>query len=161
MNALISETLALTRARIDINQVSLEVELGSKLDFVVVDRIQLEQVLLNLVGNALDAMKERTDRPRALSIQWWRTAEDVRIAVRDTGPGLPSGLEDRIFSAFYTTKSDGIGMGLTISRSIIQAHGGQLLAESRADGGATFTVVLPLVSGATSEDAAMAMSAGS
>jgi len=161
VNALISETLALMRARIDVNHVSLELDLGANLDPVVVDRIQLEQVLLNLVGNALDAMHECSDRPRVLSIRSWRTTQDMCIAVRDTGKGLPDGLEDRIFSAFYTTKSDGIGMGLTISRSIIQAHGGQLLAESNADRGATFTIVLPGVTKATSGDAAMAMSAGS
>ena len=109
VNALISETLALTRARIDINQVSLEVELGSKLDFVVVDRIQLEQVLLNLVGNALDADEGAPDRPRALSIQWWRTAEDVRTPSATRGPGYP--VDWRIASSARSTRPNPMGLG--------------------------------------------------
>jgi len=144
VNALISETLALTRARLDVNHVALLVELGSGLDAVWGDHVQIEQVLLNLVANAVDAMQDNVDRPRLLTIRTWCTTDDAYVAVCDTGRGLPSGSEERIFSAFYTTKPDGIGMGLAISHSIVQAHGGRLLAESNPAGGTMFTIVLPL-----------------
>src|SRR4029453_253033 len=108
------------------------------------DRVQLQQVILNLVRNASDAMSTIEDRPRELVIRTAKEEGDrVRLSVKDDGIGIQSQAEDRLFQAFHTTKSDGMGIGLSISRSIIAAHQGRLWAEPNAGPGATFSFSIP------------------
>jgi signal transduction histidine kinase len=109
------------------------------------DRIQLQQVLMNLAMNGMEAMQPVTDRPRELVI---RSGQDethqALLTVTDCGVGIPAGNADRLFDAFFTTKSSGIGMGLSICRSIIEAHGGKLWAGESAPHGAVFQFTLPV-----------------
>jgi C4-dicarboxylate-specific signal transduction histidine kinase len=126
INEVIQEVLALARSGLSENQVLLEPRLTKALPLVLGDRVQLQQVLLNLIMNAIEAMTAVTDRPRVL---WVRSevdeSGDVLVAVRDSGTGLD--LEgDRVFTPFFTTKENGMGMGLPISRSLVESHGGRL-----------------------------------
>ena len=110
------------------------------------DRVQLQQVMLNLILNAADAMKEIYDRPRNLLLATAREAVDrVRLSVRDSGIGLDPRTVDRLFEAFYTTKTHGMGVGLSISRSIIESHEGRLWATANDGPGATFSFSVPCV----------------
>jgi signal transduction histidine kinase len=139
----IQEILALARSSLD--GVALETQLEPELPRVQGDRVQLQQVLLNLVVNASDAMKSVSDRPKTLRIEAERNAAgNLEVAVRDSGTGLPPDLLERVFSTFFTTKSEGLGMGLAICRSIMEQHGGRLWAESNPDFGATFRFTLPV-----------------
>ena len=126
------------------HQVAVRTELSAGLPQVSADRVQLQQVLLNLTMNALDAMKGITARRRELLIRSHaESSAGVCVAVQDTGIGLdPQGME-RLFQVFYTTKPSGMGLGLAISRTIIEAHGGRLWAAPNSVGGATFQFTLP------------------
>jgi len=111
---------------------------------VLGDRVQLQQVLLNLLMNGIDAMSSVMERPRQLLIRaTWAGREGVLVAVQDSGIGLDPHTLERIFDAFYTTKPTGMGMGLSISRTIIKAHGGRLWAERNPGPGATLQFTLP------------------
>lgn len=143
LNAAIVEVLALTRDRAERSGESVRTELADAPLIVMGDRVQLQQVLMNLVVNGLDAMSGVTGPDRALLIQSWREQEFVHVAVRDAGPGFEPDEIDRIFDPFYTTKSDGLGIGLAISRSIVRAHGGTLEACRNPGGGATFEFTVP------------------
>jgi signal transduction histidine kinase len=121
----------------------LRLELASGLPLVHVDRIQLQQVIINLVMNGMEAMAPVTDRPRELKILSQREADAVLVAVRDSGVGIDPEHVDRLFNAFFTTKPGGMGMGLSICRSIIEAHGGKLWAFRNTGAGATFQFTLP------------------
>jgi signal transduction histidine kinase len=122
----------------------LELDLADRLPSVAGDRVQLQQVLLNLVVNAIEAMGAIHDRPRALTIVSRPDGPDaITVEVRDSGTGLGAERADRLFEAFYTTKSEGIGIGLSISRSIVEAHGGRLSAAPNSPHGAVFRVWLP------------------
>jgi signal transduction histidine kinase len=115
---------------------------------ILADRIQLQQVLLNLIMNAIEAMSTVCAGPRALWVSSERGAsKEVVITVRDSGPGFAPGDLDRLFDAFYTTKPDGLGMGLAISRSIVESHGGRLWATANVPTGAGFQFTLPMGSG--------------
>jgi len=116
------------------------------------DRVQLQQVILNLVMNGIESMKDVIDRPRELVIRS-RPVESgqVLLAVEDRGVGLDDQSMERVFEAFYTTKPEGMGMGLSISRSIVEAHGGRLWAAANNDYGATFQLTLPIESPALVE----------
>jgi signal transduction histidine kinase len=107
------------------------------------DRVQLQQVVLNLILNAVEAMGSVEAGARALSISTEQDHTSVIVAVRDSGPGIAPDHFDRVFEAFYTTKSSGVGMGLSICRSIIDAHGGRLWAEANEPRGAVFKFTLP------------------
>ncbi|PYN59469.1 MAG: hypothetical protein DMD90_29265 [Candidatus Rokuibacteriota bacterium] len=123
-------------------------DLASKLPPVLGDRIQLQQVLLNLVMNAVEAMGTVTGRPRRLIIRSEPDDDDhVSVAVQDTGIGIAANHLDHVFSAFFTTKPGGMGMGLSISRSIIEAHGGQLWTTPNRPHGAVFHFALPVAKG--------------
>jgi len=112
------------------------------------DRIQIQQVLLNLLINALEALSGVGDGPREVVVQSApEAASGVRVTVGDSGPGLDPQSLDRLFDAFYTTKPQGLGLGLAISRSIIEAHGGRLWASANNDHGATFQFTLPTAEG--------------
>jgi C4-dicarboxylate-specific signal transduction histidine kinase len=131
LNHVIEETCALAAAQATRNDVMIRSDLAPDLSAVIADRIQLQQVLLNLVSNGIEAMSNVLDRPRELTIRS-RKQEDcqVSIAVEDTGIGVNAETMARLFEPFFTTRAHGIGMGLAISRSIIEAHGGRLWAES-------------------------------
>jgi C4-dicarboxylate-specific signal transduction histidine kinase len=143
INETILEVIALARSEVQGNRIALKTKLSGELPVVLGDRIQLQQVILNLIINAIEAMSGAGD-PRELEVGTGKDeAQGVRVAVRDSGPGLdPDGL-DHLFTAFYTTKPQGMGMGLAISRSIIEAHGGRLWASANPQRGATFQFTLP------------------
>jgi two-component system sensor kinase FixL len=108
--------------------------------------VQLQQVLLNLTRNAVDAMRGGRRYPKELTIATARSGDGrVEIRVSDRGPGVAASLEDAIFHPFFTTKPEGLGVGLAISRSIVEAHGGELRHELRDGGGSTFVVSLPVI----------------
>jgi two-component system sensor kinase FixL len=109
------------------------------------DKVQLQQVMLNLLLNAFDAIRDRAETDREVKVRGQRQdAHLVRVGVRDRGSGLAADKLEQIFQPFYTTKRDGLGMGLSISRSIIEAHGGRLWAENNPDRGATFYFTVPV-----------------
>jgi C4-dicarboxylate-specific signal transduction histidine kinase len=146
VNALIQETVALVRGEVNGNQAALRTDLAPDLPAVLGDRVQLQQVLLNLLINGLEAMHGITDRLRELVIRS-RQQDDpdgVFVAARDCGIGLDPQNLDRVFDAFFTTKSQGTGMGLSICRSIIMAHGGRLWATPNTDHGVTFHFTVPI-----------------
>ncbi len=139
-----AEVIAMVQAEIRAHQVSVHSTVAPGVPAVAADRVQLQQVLLNLVLNAIEAMSVGTDAQRVLRLQAETYGpHDVLVGVEDSGVGLKPGDGDRIFDAFFTTKKDGMGMGLTISRSIIEAHGGRLWATPNPVQGATFQFVLP------------------
>ncbi len=145
VNETILEAIALARSEVHSNGVSLRTRLGDDLPLVLGDRIQLQQVILNLMINAIEAMNEVSDAPRELFITSAKDdSQSVLVAVRDSGPGLQPGSLDRLFHAFYTTKPQGMGMGLAISRSIVEAHGGRLWATANAPHGAVFQFTLAI-----------------
>jgi signal transduction histidine kinase len=145
LNEVTGEVMALTSSDLQRNRVAHRTELAEDLPTVTGDRIQLQQVILNLLGNASDAMAEVHDRPRLLVVKTDRDAGNcVRLSVRDAGVGVEPENIDRLLEAFYTTKSDGMGIGLSVSRSIIERHHGRLWAEANDGPGATFTFSIPI-----------------
>jgi C4-dicarboxylate-specific signal transduction histidine kinase len=145
INELIREVLALARGELVKHAVSAQTQLSNDLPLIEGDRVQLQQVILNLVMNAVEAMSGTSERPRDLLISTGREGpSDVFVAVEDSGPGFNPESFDRLFHAFYTTKRDGLGMGLAICRSIIEAHGGRVWASPGAGAGAQFQFTLPV-----------------
>jgi PAS domain S-box-containing protein len=144
INEVMLEVIALTRSELRGSGTSLQTQLTNGLPLILGDRIQLQQVMLNLIFNAVEAMSGSRDGSRELLI---RTEQDgpagVLVAVQDSGPGLKPESVDRLFDAFYTTKPDGMGMGLSICRSIIEAHGGRMWATANVPQGAVFLFNLP------------------
>jgi len=141
----IKEVLALTRGELQQHGVVLHTDLTAGEQPVLGDRVQLQQVLLNLIMNGIQAMVDVTDHRRELTVSVDRAEPDsVQVAVEDTGPGLDPAIAPRIFEPFFTTKSDGLGMGLSICRSIVEAHGGQLWASPRAPQGTAFHFTIPI-----------------
>lgn len=139
------EVTALSLNDLQRNRITLQLELAEDLPTINGDRIQLQQVILNLLRNASDAMVDVDDRPRQLLIRTERHDEDrVRLRVRDTGVGIDSERMNKLFDAFQTTKTDGMGIGLSVSRSIIERHHGRLWAEPNDGPGATFSFVIPV-----------------
>src|ERR671914_714936 len=144
LNAASREVIALSLSDLKRHRVILQSELAGDLPFITGDRIQLQQVILNLVRNAADAMVDVHDRPRQLLIKTEREdGNRVRVTVRDAGMGLPPQNLDSLFDAFYTTKSAGMGIGLFVSRSIVERHQGRLWAEPNDGSGATFSFSIP------------------
>jgi PAS domain S-box-containing protein len=144
LNDLIREVIELTRSEASKNGVSIKVQLADGLPSIRGDRVQLQQVMLNLIINAIEAMSSVTDFGRELLISTEKTElGDVLVVVRDSGPGLASATPERIFDAFYTTKITGLGMGLSICRGIIETHAGRLWASGNAPRGAAFHFSLP------------------
>jgi signal transduction histidine kinase len=144
INDLIDGVVPLVRLELLKHRVSLRTDLTSALPPVLGDRVQLQQVLINLMMNGVEAMAAVDDRPRELVIRSETDAEQrVLVAVQDAGVGLDPREADRLFTAFFTTKPNGMGMGLAISRSIIETHGGQLWAIPNSTHGATFQFSLP------------------
>jgi PAS domain S-box-containing protein len=145
INPLIWEVLALVRSELQTQRVFVHTELAEELPKVLANRVQLQQVMLNLISNALEAMAAITDRARSLRLKSERGGpNDVLITVQDSGPGIGQEDMDRIFRPFFSTKSNGMGMGLSICQSIIEAHNGRLSAASGIDHGSVFRVALPI-----------------
>ena len=144
VNEMVGDVTRLVHGDAALRNVSVRLELGPGIPRVRGDRVQLQQVVLNLVLNGLYAIQESATGNRTITL---RTARErspaVRVAVKDSGVGIDEADLDRIFEAFYTTKSAGLGMGLAIARSIVEAHGGRLGAHNNPDGGATFFFTLP------------------
>ena len=139
INALIRETVTLTAADAAHEGIAIHVNLQDNLPLVVADRIQLQQVVLNLIVNAFDAMRTVTDAAPALDIETrGGPAGMIEVAISDTGPGLSADTAERVFDAFYTTKVGGMGMGLAISRTIIESLGGQIWASAATPRGTEF-----------------------
>ena len=144
INEAIHEVVGLTHNEAAKNGVLVQTQLGDVLPPVRGDRVQLQQVILNLVVNAVEAIRSHETGPREVWIETARTeSDDIMISVRDTGPGLDPAIIDRMFNAFYTTKAEGLGLGLSICRSIIDAHGGKLWATAGVPQGAVFQFTLP------------------
>jgi PAS domain S-box-containing protein len=144
VNGVVRDVIPLLRNEVLSHQVSLRMDLAPALSSVLADRVQLQQVIINLVMNGIESMASVDDRPRELSIcSRGDDSDQVVVTVQDAGVGIDPNKVDELFSAFFTTKPGGMGMGLSISRSIIEAHGGRFWATANADHGATFHFVLP------------------
>jgi PAS domain S-box-containing protein len=145
INDVVKEVIALVQRELFSHRVSLQMELAPALPMIMGDRVQLQQVMINLVMNGIEAMQSVTDRPRELVIRSRQNEpQQMLVSVTDCGVGLSAEDADRLFNAFFTTKSGGMGMGLSICRSIVEAHGGRLSAFGNEGSGATFQFVLPL-----------------
>ena len=144
INLVVKEVLAITRGELQTRQVSLQLDLNDDIPLVSGDKVQLQQVVLNLVMNAIDAMATVTDRRRVLSIRSQHCdGGGALVTVQDCGPGIEPENAERIFQPFFTTKPGGMGMGLSISRSILDAHGGRLWASPALPCGSAFHFSLP------------------
>jgi PAS domain S-box-containing protein len=145
VNDVLKQVIALVQRELISHHVLLRIEFAFDLPMILGDRVQLQQLIINLVINGIEAMQSVTDRPRELVI---RSGQDeagrVLVSVTDCGVGISAEHEDRLFNAFFTTKSGGMGMGLSICRSIVEAHGGRLSAHGKEGPGVTFQFVLPL-----------------
>ena len=143
INGAIREVIELTRGEAVKNGVSVQMDLAEGLPFVQGDRVQLQQVILNLIINAFEAMSVSEGAGELLISTRKAEKEGVLVAVRDSGPGLAPATLERLFESFYTTKPSGLGLGLSISRSIIEAHGGRLWASANVPHGAIFQFTVP------------------
>src|SRR5258708_26201216 len=141
VNGIIHEMLTLLEGEASRFLVAMRTDLSAELPKIMVDRVQLQQVFMNLMLNAIEAMK---DSGGELTVKSELQDGQLQFSISDTGVGLPTEKMDQIFSAFFTTKPQGSGMGLAISRSIVESHGGQLWASANSGGGATFHFTLPI-----------------
>jgi len=148
LNEATREVIALSLSDLQRNRVILRPEFADDLPLVAGDRVQLQQVILNLLRNASDAMNTIEDRPRELLVKTDRDEEDrVRLSVKDVGVGFTPEAGNKLFEAFYTTKKDGMGIGLSVSRSIIESHHGRLWATANDGPGVTFGFSIPYRAG--------------
>jgi signal transduction histidine kinase len=146
LNEVLNDVVSLVQREVLNHRVSLRLKLAAELPPVLGDRVQLQQVLVNLVMNAIQAMADIADERRELLIKSGVHEEGhVVVAVQDSGTGIDPTNANRLFDAFFTTRPNGMGMGLSICRSIIEAHGGRVWASSNAGDGATFQFSLPSI----------------
>jgi C4-dicarboxylate-specific signal transduction histidine kinase len=151
LNGAIREVIEITRSEAVKNGVSMQTELADDLPLIQGDRVQLQQVMLNLIVNAVEATSGVSGESRELLISTRKTETGgVRVAVRDSGPGLTPAALEHLFEPFYTTKPSGLGLGLSICRSIIEAHGGRLWASANVPRGAVFQFTVPEYPGVSS-----------
>jgi signal transduction histidine kinase len=152
LNQAAQEVVALSLGELRRNGISIRTELAKDLPPVTGDRVQLQQVILNLLLNACDAIGAVKGGPRQVVIvTGYDGSGGVRLSVRDTGSGIAPEVAARLFEAFYTTKAGGMGIGLSVSRSIVEHHGGRIWAETN-EGGATFSFLIPSPSGSPGND---------
>jgi signal transduction histidine kinase len=145
INELAGDVLTFVRGEIENERIVVRTEFKESLSQVLVDRVQLQQVVLNLVMNGIDAMATLRDRARVLKLRSAQAGpSSVTLTVEDAGTGIDQSIIDRIFEAFFTTKKHGMGMGLSICRSIVVAHGGQLLVSPGDSHGSAFHLELPV-----------------
>jgi C4-dicarboxylate-specific signal transduction histidine kinase len=145
MNQVVAEVLRVLSDELRDNRIIVETELGADLPMIEADHVQIQQTLINLVHNAMEAMDGVTDRAKSLLLSSRRQGEELLIQVGDRGFGIED--PTLIFEPFFTTKKSGMGMGLSICRSIVEAHGGRVWAIANEDAGMTFSIALPLASG--------------
>src|SRR5258706_4903193 len=150
LNDVVREVIALVQRELISHQVLLQMELAPTLPLILADRVQLQQMIINLVMNGIEAMQSVTDRPRELVIRSGQDEAQLLVSVTDCGVGISAEDADRLFDPFFTTKSGGMGMGLSICRSIVEAHGGRLWASANLLHGATFQFTLPVSANTTS-----------
>jgi C4-dicarboxylate-specific signal transduction histidine kinase len=143
IQAVVHESLALVAHDVRARQIALEVHPLPAPCFVAGDQVLLQQVLVNLVLNAMDAMVDTLPERRRITVQYAVRPDRVEVSVRDAGTGLPAQVDGGLFEPFVTTKTSGIGIGLTIARTIVEAHDGRIEAVNNPEGGATFRVMLP------------------
>ena len=144
VNALVRDTVRLVSSEARRRDVRLDVQLAPSMPTIAVDRVSVQQVVLNLLVNGMDAMDHLEPGWRPLRVGTHARADAVEIAVSDRGRGVAADELSKLFDAFYTTKPDGLGVGLSIARSIVEAHAGRIEVQNHDDGGATFRVALPL-----------------
>ena len=144
LHDLIREASEITSANMSEANVKLSLQLGANVDRVLVDSVQIKQVLVNLISNAIEAMNASVQHELTISTSLMHDRA-IRIDVVDTGVGFSEGVKENLFEPFATSKEDGMGLGLSISRSIVEAHDGKMWAESNPGGGAVFSFVLPLM----------------
>jgi signal transduction histidine kinase len=149
VNGVVQEMITLLRSEASRYSISIHAELTEGLPNIMGDRVGIQQVLLNLTLNAIEAMKEMSPAGKLTIATRQDENRQLLVSVTDTGVGLPPGYAEQIFNAFFTSKADGTGMGLPISRSIIESYGGRLWATSNAGPGATFQFALPLEAAAS------------
>jgi two-component system sensor kinase FixL len=147
MADIVNEAALLVGRELLVHRATLSVSASAGLPRVRGDRVQLQQVVINLLINGIQAMDGVTDRERALSIKTDSVADGIVVTVSDNGPGIAAETLERLFEAFFSTKSDGMGMGLSICRSIVEAHGGRIWATNRDGAGASFHFSLPALQG--------------
>lgn len=145
LNAVVRDATELLKIDFRRRKIRLTVQLADPLPDVSVDPVQIQQILVNLIRNALDILREdeTTEENRVVTVVTHQVEEIVEVAILDRSPGLGENVE-KIFDAFFTTRENGMGLGLRISRSIAEAHGGRLLAANRPNGGAVFRLQLPV-----------------
>ena len=145
IDVLFEETLSLLHQELAENEISVAIQIPASLRQVYVDRVQIEQVLVNLVHNSVDALSECQSAPRRLELTAREESDRfVEVSVRDFGPGMPDDAADKVFDAFYSTKSKGMGMGLAICRTIIETHGGHISMVPHPHSGVTCRFTLPV-----------------
>jgi signal transduction histidine kinase len=144
INNVIRDATGFIKPELEKQGIYRHLELTSNLPLITADNIQIEQVVINLLHNAIEAIVTAKTATPTLTISSRRTDNLIEVAVHDNGPGIDESMINTIFDAFYSTKTEGMGLGLAISRSIIEAHGGQLRAESHPGSGTTFHFTLPL-----------------
>jgi signal transduction histidine kinase len=148
VNEVVGELSGLLLGELARNDISLQMDLAADLPVVFGDRVQIQQVILNLISNGIEAMKPATQRPKELVISSNPGADGrVLVSIRDSGTGFAPEFAEKLFQAFFTTKQEGMGLGLSISRTIIEAHGGRLWATANIAHGATFQFTLPVAKG--------------
>jgi two-component system sensor kinase FixL len=143
INTIIEEVIKLTHSEFIIENVSLQRRLAQNLPPAAGDRVQLQQVFINLIMNAIDAMKASKTKVFHISTAQ-QNSENIMICIRDTGCGLSDKAKDSLFKPFFTTKKEGMGMGLSVTRTIIKSHGGDIVVENNIDSGASFHISLPI-----------------
>jgi two-component system sensor kinase FixL len=144
INSIINDVIGLINSELVLRNASISLSLDSDVPVIQGDSIQLQQVLINLLTNALDAMDDQPLDARTIAISTrLENSEEIIVSISDCGGGIPPDTIEAIFSPFHTTKRSGMGLGLSICKSIIEAHGGKIFAENNLDGGATFFLILP------------------
>jgi C4-dicarboxylate-specific signal transduction histidine kinase len=143
IHAVVRESVAVVSHELTGRRIQADADSPAEACVVAGDHVLLQQVFVNLLMNAMDAMADARPDRRRIAVRSTATRDGVEVSVRDRGTGLPAAIDGRVFEPFVTTKPHGLGIGLTIARTIVEAHGGTMDARNNADGGATFTVTLP------------------
>jgi signal transduction histidine kinase len=144
INSIINDVISLINSELVLRNASITLDLNSDISVIQGDSVQIQQVLINLLTNALDAMDDQPIGTRKITVSTkHENLKEIIVSISDFGGGIPPDNIKAIFSPFYTTKSTGMGLGLSICKSIVKAHGGKIWAENNLDGGATISLILP------------------